>query len=135
MKMDDLVGKPSQATWSSMYKLKRGLSLVYIENAPFEKVLELFDVKCTRFKEGPPGMPRYGRHVLLMLPSGRYASVTNYDGFPWSLVFSLEVSRSSPYDVPIVYMADLMALLGPLCLPMPDKSKDGGYKWIAPSEA
>jgi hypothetical protein len=68
-----------------------------------------------------------------MLPSGRYASVTNYDDFPWSLEFSLEVSQTDPYAAPIVYMADLMALLDPLNLPMPDKSKDGALKWIAPA--
>jgi hypothetical protein len=129
--MDDSMGKPSQATWSSLYKLKRGLYPAYIENAPFEKLLEIFNVKCTRFKGGNPGRPRSGRHVLLMLQSGRYASVTNYDDFPWSLEFSLEVSRSTPYDAPVVYMTDLMALLDPLGLPMPDKSKDGTLKWIA----
>lgn len=133
--MVNITVRPSQATWSSMYSSKRGLYPAYIENASFEKVLEIFDVRCTRFKGGTPSTPRSGRHVLFMLPSGRYASVTNYDDFPWSLEFSLETSQTTPYDPLVVFMSDLMSLLEPLGLSMPDKSKDGALKWITPSEA
>jgi len=68
-----------------------------------------------------------------MLPRGRFASVTNYDDFPWSLHFSLEISQLKRFDLPVVYMEDLLSLIEPLGFSAPDKSNDGVLKWILPN--
>lgn len=68
---------------------------------------------------------------MLQLPSRRYAMVTNYDDFPYSLEFSLEIIETNA-GKPKVHMRDLLAILQPLGLPEPDKSNDGVLKWLQP---
>ena len=134
--MGNLTGTPTlpgPATWSA---LKRDGSYLYrshVENAPFEKVLELFDLRATRFRGGLPHSPRSGRRTLLMLPSGRYASIENYDDFPWSLAIELQTEeypagRSATGLA--VHMSDLMSILAPLGFSAPDKSIDGTLDWL-----
>lgn len=91
--------------------------------------MQVFGVACTRFKGGTPSSPRGGRHLLLMLESGRYAAITNYDDFPHTLEFSVEVTETSPFDSTVAYMADLIALLVPLGLPIP-KVMTNSLEWI-----
>lgn len=71
---------------------------------------------------------------MLQLPSRRYAIVTNYDDFPYSLEFSLEITDPK-IGRPRVHMDDLLAILAPLGLPRPDKSNDGALEWLSPREA
>ncbi len=67
-----------------MIKAKRGLFPAYIENGCFENALQVFGVKCTRFKGGTPGSPNGGRHFLLMLDSGRFPGCTALASAPMS---------------------------------------------------
>ena len=118
-----------RATWSSIIKAKRWLYPAYQENASFETALQVFDARCTRFKGGTPSSPRAGRHFPLMLESGRYAAITNYHDFPYTLEFSVEVTAASPFDATVAYMADLVALLVPLGLPIPTRMTNN-LEWI-----
>jgi hypothetical protein len=102
-----------------MIKAKRGLYPAYHANTSFETAMQVFGGACTRFKGGTPDTPRAGRHFLLMLESGRYAAIANYDDFPHTLELSVEVTEASPFDPTVAYMADLIALLVPLGLPIP----------------
>jgi len=102
----------------------------HIDNSPYEAALQIFRARSTRFK-ATIGSPRAGRHFMLQLPSRRYAMVTNYDDFPYSLEFSLEIIEADT-GKPKVHMRDLLAILQPQGLPEPDKSNDGVLKWLLP---
>jgi hypothetical protein len=105
----------------------------HVDNASFDQALHVFGARATRFK-ATLGAPRAGRHFLLRLPSRRFAIVTNYDDFPYSLEFSLQITNPSR-GPSVVRMEDLVAVLRPLELPFPDKSNDGALKWLAASVA
>lgn len=130
MSPDAVPAFPCPATWASLRREGCQLHPSHIENASFDKVLELSGARATRFKGGTPASPRSGRHILLGLPSGRYASITNYDDFPASLEISLQTRQADPDAELVVHMSDLMSILSPLGFPEPDKSKDGGLTWL-----
>jgi hypothetical protein len=109
---------------------RRNFYPCHIENKPFDDALRIFQAKSTRFK-ATVGAPRAGRHFMLQLPTGRYAIVTNYDHFPYSLEFSLEIKEHGSRK-PVVHMRDLWFVLNPLGLPLPDKSNDGVLRWLPP---
>ena len=104
----------------------------HIDNSPFDVALKVFRARSTRLK-ATIGAPRAARQFMLRLPSRRYAIVTNYDDFPYSLEFSLEITYPK-IGRPRAHMDDLLAILAPLGLPLPDKSNDGVLKWLPPSE-
>lgn len=101
----------------------------HIDNSPFDEALSVFRARSTRFK-ATIGSPRSGRHFMLKLGTGRRAIVLNYDDFPYSLEFSLEISNSGGTRKPSVHTRDLRLVLDPLGLPLPDKSNDGVLRWL-----
>jgi hypothetical protein len=101
----------------------------HIDNKPFDEALRIFGARSTRFK-ATIGSPRAGRHFMLKLATGRYAIVRNYDDFPYSLEFSLEINDPGGTRKPSVHMRDLRLVLSPLGLPLPDKSNDGFLRWL-----
>jgi hypothetical protein len=101
----------------------------HIDNKPFDEALRIFGARSTRFK-ATVGSPRSGRHFMLKLATGRYAIVRNYDDFPYSLEFSLEINDPGGTRKPSVHMQDLRLVLSPLGLPLPDKSNDGFLRWL-----
>lgn len=119
----------SMPVWVAMRQLPaRPFHPCHIDNSPFERALAVFGARSTRFK-ATIGAPRAGRHFLLRLPSRRFAIVTHYDDFPYSLEFSLQIT--DPVRGPsVARLSDLAAVLTPLGLPMPDKSSDGVLKWL-----
>lgn len=99
----------------------------HVATASFEHALETFGAKSTRFK-ARIGRPRGGRHFMLALPSGRFALVTSYDDARTVIDITLELEeRSDGNDV--AYLSDLMAILQPLGVATPDKSRIGFPIW------
>ncbi|MCZ8219984.1 MAG: hypothetical protein O9337_11235 [Acidovorax sp.] len=132
--MPDATTHPAAATacatpqWISMRKLPAcNLYPCHIDNHPFDDALRLFAARSTRFRS-TQGAPRAGRQFALRLASGRHALVTNYDDFPYSLEFSLQITQPARGQA-AAYLADLEDLLKPLGLPVPDKSHDGALQW------
>jgi hypothetical protein len=105
----------------------------HIENSPFDEALRKFKARSTRLN-ATIGAPRAGRQFMLQLSTGRHAIVTNYDDFPYSLEFSLEIQERGNRK-PTVHMYDLSSILEPLGLPLPDKSNDGVLHWLSKAEA
>ena len=101
----------------------------HIDNKPFDEALRIFGARSTGFK-ATIGSPRSGRHFMLRLETGRHAIVRNYDDFPYSLEFSLEINDPGGTRKPSVHMRDLRLVLSPLGLPLPDKSNDGFLRWL-----
>lgn len=99
----------------------------HIDNHPFDDALRVFAARSTRFR-ATVGAPRAGRQFALRLASGRHALVTNYDDFPASLEFSLQITQPARRQ-PWAYLDDLAELTQALGLPLPDKSHDGALAW------
>ena len=121
------------ASWVAMRgQPRRNFYPCYVENLPFDEAVRVFRAKATRFK-ATVGAPRAGRHFMLRLPTGRYAMVTNYQDFPHSLEFSVEIKEQGNRR-PVARMQDLWFVLNPLGLPLPNKANDGVLRWL-PLEA
>jgi hypothetical protein len=121
-------------SWVAMRHLPaRPFYPCHVENASFDQALLVFGARPTRFK-ATVGAPRAGRQFLLRFPSGRYALVANYDDFPHSLEFSLQITNPSR-GASVAHVEDLIAVLTPPGLPIPDKSNDGALKWLPASDA
>ena len=101
----------------------------HIDNHPFDDALRVFAARSTRFR-ATVGAPRAGRQFALRLASGRHALVTNYDDFPASLEFSLQITQPARGQ-PWAYLDNLAELTQALGLPLPDKSHDGALAWRA----
>ena len=122
--------KPSSITWvPRRLQPKRNFYPCHIDNKPFQEALQAFTARSHRF-EATIGRPRAGRDFMLKLSCGRYVTVTNYDDFPYSLEFSLEIDDADGYNKPTVHMADLKQVLDPLGLTLPDRSNDGFLSWL-----
>jgi hypothetical protein len=107
----------------------RSFSHCHIDNKPFDEALQIFGARSTKFK-ATIGSPRSGQHFMLKLATDRYAIVRNYDDFPYSLEFSLEINDPGGTRKPSVHMTDLRLVLSALELPLPDKSNDGFLRWL-----
>lgn len=107
----------------------RTLYPAHIENVSFDELIDALGAKSTRFKGGRPDSPRSGRHALVALPSGRCAELVNYDDFPQSVEYAIEIQDQNPQAPPVAHLEDLRYLLALSGLPCPDKSQDGALSW------
>jgi len=120
-----------EITWVPWRKAPRLWTLYecHFDNFPFDEALDIFRARSTKVK-ATIGNPRAYRCFVVRLKSGRHAAITNYDDFPYTLGFLLQLDDPGGSMLPIAYMADLCELLAPLCLPIPDKSNVGFPRWI-----
>ena len=65
----------------------------------------------------------------MLLPSGRYAELINYDDFPKSVRYSIEIQDKNLTLPPIAHLEDLAYLLSLSGVASPDKSRDGALTW------
>ncbi len=116
------------AQWVPLTKLPAcDLYPCHIDNHPFDDAMRVFAARSTRFR-ATVGAPRAGRQFALRLASGRHALITNYDDFPASLEFSLQIKQPARGQS-WAYLDDLAELTQALGLPLPDKSHDGALAW------
>lgn len=119
----------ASATWKGLQRQGRHLYPAHIENVSFDELVGACEAKVTRFKGGRPDSPLSGRHALVLLPSGRYAELINYDDFPKSVRYSIEIQDKNLTLPPIAHLEDLAYLLSLSGVASPDKSRDGALTW------